>query len=509
MKKRSKWAVAFMAGIVFLAVFFFSGRGSRSTSSGTSWKLPAGKIKPTVAIGDNHGVILASDGTLWTWGENGFGWMVLGLGSNVTRQTSLRRIGSDTNWVDVAVGGSSTLALKADGTMWGWGENTYGQLGDGTRVPQRATPVRSAPGNDWKQVATTGIHSVALKRDGTLWSWGNNWGGQMGDGTKNSSLVPVRIGTSSNWIKIWANLIENVGQQADGSLWFWGMDESLSDNSRKGTSIPVPTRVSSDTNWVDVGMGDWMVFAIKSDGSLWAWGRQAHVFTGADASANPAPMRVGVDSDWRACAHFAHHCPLFMKRDGSLWVLDGSDARGVANVTAIVKGLVANDKLNFLADSTTFGGDPAFGVKKDLQITFQIGGTNCVKTFAEDSIVSLGLSGETLKITRALYGDPKLFQNTNGLWLQSSNNQPAQFRRIALDKEVIAFCGGRHTLGVALTSEDEVWMWGEALGQHRGGFFLLQFLSGVLNRAGVGVHRPESQPVIVKDPVRLGVTEQN
>ena len=123
--------------------------------------------------------------------------------------------------------------------------------------------------------------------------------------------------------------------------------------------------------------------------------------------------------------------------------------------------------------------------------------------------MSLGLPGETLKITRALYGDPKLFQNTNGLWLQTSNNQPAQFRRIALGKDVVAFCGGRHTLGVALTSQDEVWMWGEALGQHSGWIAPLQFLSGVLNRAGVGVRVGDPAPIILKEPARLGVAEQN
>jgi alpha-tubulin suppressor-like RCC1 family protein len=504
MKKRSRWAIAIFLVSGFLCLVFLSGRGCGS-NSGTSWKLPAGKIKPAVAIGDNHGVILASDGSLWTWGEAGFGWNVLGLGNTVTTQAFLQRIGSDRDWVGVAVGCSSTLALKADGTMWGWGENIYGQLGDGTRVPQRAAPVCSVPGTNWKQVATGEAHSVALKRDGTLWSWGDNWAGQVGNGTTNNSVVPVQVGTSSNWIKIWANLIENVGQQADGSLWFWGWDYS---SSKKGSSIPIPTRVSPDTNWVDVGMGDWMVFAIKSDGTLWAWGREAHVFTGADATANSAPMRVGTDSDWRACAPFSQRCPLFMKRDGSLWVLDGSDSRGVANVTAIVRGLVADDKLNFVADSATLGGDPAFGVKKSLQITFKIGGANLVKTFQEDLNVGLGESGQTLKITLALYGDPKLFQNTNGLWLQASNTQPAQFRRIGLGKEVVAFCGGRHKFAAALTSQDEVWIWGEALGQHTRGIPPLQFLSGVLNRAGVGVRLGNPGPVILKEPARLGVAEQ-
>jgi alpha-tubulin suppressor-like RCC1 family protein len=182
--------------------------------------------------------------------------------------------------VNLAVGGSSTLALKSDGTIWAWGENIYGQLGDGTTVRDQASPVRSVPGDDWKQVATAGPHSVALKRDGTLWSWGNNWAGQLGDGTTNHSRVPVRVGSSTNWIRVWANLIQNVGQQTDGSLWFWGWDYT---RSQKGSSIPVPTRVSPDTNWVDVGMGDWMAFAIKSDGTLWAWGRQAHMKLGVVA----------------------------------------------------------------------------------------------------------------------------------------------------------------------------------------------------------------------------------
>jgi alpha-tubulin suppressor-like RCC1 family protein len=287
MNKPLKWAVVlFVASILVLVLVLFSDF-SFDRLGQTSWKLPTGTGTPAVAIGGNHGVILASDGSLWTWGETGFCWQVLGLGSNVRTQACLRRIGVETNWVNVAVGGSTTLALKSDGTIWAWGENIYGQLGDGTTVREQASPVRSIPGNDWKQVAASGIHSVALKQDGTLWAWGYNWAGQLGDGTTNRSRVPLRVGSSANWIRIWANLIQNVGQQSDGSLWFWGWDYT---RSQKGSSIPIPTRVSPDTNWVDVGMGDWMVFAIKSDGTLWAWGRQAHIYTGAAPNTDSSPV---------------------------------------------------------------------------------------------------------------------------------------------------------------------------------------------------------------------------
>ncbi len=501
MNRPLKWAIVlFLAVILVLALILFTDPLSEHLGQ-TSWKLPVGARQPAVAIGVNHGGILASDGSLWTWGETGLGWQVLGLGSNVRTQACLRRIGMETNWVNIAVGGSTTLALKSDGTIWAWGENLSGQLGDGTTVRERASPVRSVPGNDWTQVATAGPHSVALKQDGTLWAWGNNWAGQLGDGTTNNSRLSVQVGSSTNWIRIWANLIQNVGQQSDGSLWFWGWDYT---RSQKGSSIPVPTRVSPDTNWVSVGMGDWMVFAIKSDGTLWAWGRQAHIYTGANPDADSSPVRVGTSSDWRVCASFAGSCPVFMKRDDSIWVMDAADSRGVASVTAIVRGLVTNNQLNCVANSTTLGGDPAFGVVKRLQITCQIGGTNRVMTFREDSPVRVGEPGQTLTVIRALYGDPKLLRDAPGRALPTASDPPAQLRRIQLAKDVVAFCGGRHMLGVALTADGEVWTWGQALGQHTRAIPPLQFCSSLLGRVGVAAHWGDPGPVILKGPSRLG-----
>jgi alpha-tubulin suppressor-like RCC1 family protein len=501
MKRRFILAVALPALGLVVVLMLLSGFLSRPGPQ-TNWKLPVGKRRPMVAIGDGYGVILASDGSLWTWGADELGWHVLGLGPKITREAGLHRIGTATDWVDVAVGGSTILALKADGTLRAWGENVSGQLGDGSWARERAAPVRSVPGNDWKAVATAGPHSVALKRDGTLWSWGNNWAGQLGDGTTNSSRVPVRVGSSTNWIRIWANLIENVGQQSDGSLWFWGWDYTRS--CPQGASTPVPTRVAPDTNWVDVAMGDWMVFAIKADGTLWAWGRLAHIFTGAaHPSADSSPVRVGTDSDWRACASFAQSRPLFMKLDGSLWVLDGSDQRGVACVSAIVAGLVTNNALALVADSTTLGGDPAVGVVKSLQITFRLGGKKQTLDFRENSAVRLGAKGQTLSILRALYGDPRMFGVAAGLAPRTFLCAPARLRRISVPKNVVAFCGGRHGLGVAVTSDGEVWTWGEALGRQTRPIHTLQVCSRVLNRLGVPVRWGEPRPVVYKEPTRL------
>ena len=311
-----------VAGVVLIALSLGVGYvGLFSRSHGRypgKLKLPTGRVTPEMGFQFLHGVVLAADGSLWAWGDEDTGWPVLGL-PGIQHTVSLRRIGKETDWVSVAVGTQHNLAIKSDGTLWGWGANFRCQLGDGTTTT-RATPIPSAPGNDWVQAAASGVHSLAQRRDGTLWAWGDNWAGQLGIGTVVSSSIAVQVGSAHNWTKIWSHNVVNVGQQSDGSLWLWGSLTSTTNDV-----LLVPTRVSVDTNWVDVSFGDSEVFAIKSDGSLWVWGREAQIYTGAtDTKSNRIPTRVGTDSDWKSggCAHIYYH--LFLKKDGSLWALDAS-----------------------------------------------------------------------------------------------------------------------------------------------------------------------------------------
>ena len=291
-------------------------------------RLPVGKGTPAISLGQRHGLILASDGSLWSWGSDFLGWPVLGLG-NVPPQTRLRRIGNETNWISISAGTAHNLAIKSDGTLWAWGQNLLGQFGVGTtgrRNGDANTPVHAAPGNDWKQAAAGGIHTVALKKDGTLWAWGHNWAGSLGTGSTNNSAVPVQVGSATNWIKVWAGMLESVAMQSDGSLWYWGDNPDPAYDKHVG-QILVPTRISPDTNWVDVGFGVNTVFAIKSDGTLWTWGRNAHAYTDAqDPALDTTPTRVGTNNDWRtipACGWW--WCQGLTKKDGSLWLMDASD----------------------------------------------------------------------------------------------------------------------------------------------------------------------------------------
>jgi alpha-tubulin suppressor-like RCC1 family protein len=415
MNARARWGIVVGIGLVLALLFSLRPRFEPVA------RLPAGSLPAKVALGTSHGVILAPDGSLWVWGSDGHGWPVLGLGTN-RDQPSLRRIGRETNWVDVAVGGSHTLALKSDGTIWGWGENLSWQLGDGTRTA-RPTPVRTVPGNDWKQVAT-GLHSLALKKDGTLWAWGNNWAGVLGNGSTNNSLVPLQVGSATNWTRVWANGVQSVGLQSDGSLWGWGYQLLQFNQTEK--RILVPTRLTPDTNWVDVGMGDFMAFAVKSDGTLWAWGSDADIYTGLpDSTLNATPRQVGTNTDWRACAPFWNSCTLFMKKDGSLWALDDvQDQR--------------SKRIN----------NPAWKIK------------------------------------------------------------PVSLRRIALEKDIVAFAGGQQRLGVAITREGEVWTWGLALGESHT-ILPLRLLSRVVSRLGLKVQWGGPVEVRRDQPWQLHMADPN
>jgi len=290
---------------------------SRAAAKGRM-ELPTGPIAPQVGLGHWHGIVLASDGSLWGFGKNGDGWPVLGMGS-VQSAKNLHRIGHDTDWVSISVGHSHNLAIKSNGTLWGWGGNYRHQLDESTNRVQ-PIPAPSAPGNDWKQAAAGGVHSLALKTDGTLWAWGNNWAGQLGDGTVADRPRPVQVGSVNNWTKIWAKGVVSLGLQSDGSLWQWGSLRGTVDDS-----VQTPTRVSADTDWVDVTFGDSEVFGLKSDGTLWVWGREAKIYTGAsDNRSNSVPTRVGPDSDWSACASAHGYYQVLMKEDGSLWALDAT-----------------------------------------------------------------------------------------------------------------------------------------------------------------------------------------
>ena len=150
-----------------------------------------------IAAGAYHSVGIKADGSLWAWGLNRFGQ--LGDGTDTDR-TSPVQIGTATNWASIAGGYAHTIATQTDGSLWAWGYNGNGQLGDGTGT-NKTIPVQIGTAT-WALIACGQYHTIATQTDGSLWAWGRNDVGQLGDGTNTSSNSPVQIGTARNWASI-------------------------------------------------------------------------------------------------------------------------------------------------------------------------------------------------------------------------------------------------------------------------------------------------------------------
>lgn len=181
---------------------------------GSKWK--------NISANYNHTLAIKSDSTLWAWGDNSFGQ--LGIGTTIQKNIPTQA-GADSTWVSLSesVGGQFSLAIKGDGTLWGWGNNSYGQIGNGTTGGGvLSTPVQIGTATDWQKVSTGSDHTLAIKTDGTLWAWGGNYVGQLGDGTTVQKTEPTPIGISNMWEKIAAGQGHSLGLLTDATTWAWG-----------------------------------------------------------------------------------------------------------------------------------------------------------------------------------------------------------------------------------------------------------------------------------------------
>ena len=237
-------------------------------AGGTNWK--------QVVCGDRHISAIKTDGTLWTWGRNNNGQ----LGINNTTNpicTPVTTFAGGTNWKQVDCGGYHTAAIKTDGTLWTWGAGSSGQLGNNTTT-NRSTPVTTfAGGTNWKQVSGGNFYTSAIKTDGTLWTWGSNYNGQLGDNTSTNRSIPVTTFAGvTNWKQVSSGGFHTAAIRTDGTLWTWGWNGSangqLGNNTTTQRSTPVTT-FAGGTNWKQVSNGRDYTAAIKTDGTLWTWGR--------------------------------------------------------------------------------------------------------------------------------------------------------------------------------------------------------------------------------------------
>jgi len=293
------------------------GLGSSTLYISSPTQLGAATNWINVNLSESAGFALKTDGTLWTWGTNTYGQ--LGLG-NITNYETPQQLGALTNWASVSTSGYSTSAIKKDGTLWSWGYNVSGELGLGNRT-NYSSPVQVGSLANWKiifvQPATGG--SLAIKTDGTLWAWGDNYAGQLGQGNTTNYSSPVQVGALTNWSTVSGSGEDNhvVAVKTDGTLWTWGANTYGQLGLGNITSYSSPRQVGALTNWKTPAAGFNFSSVIKTDGTLWTWGY--HPVLGLGSSTNySSPKQVGSSTNWSTIGSGDYHS-VALKTDGTLW----------------------------------------------------------------------------------------------------------------------------------------------------------------------------------------------
>jgi alpha-tubulin suppressor-like RCC1 family protein len=308
-----------------------------------------------IAGGERHNAALDTNGEVWAWGWNYFGQTGNGVAcagdfhstSPDCMSTTPGKIPGFTSIKAIASRGYHTLALKTNGTVWAWGYNAHGRLGDGTNTDRHSpVPVVGLTGHGGvTAISSGGDVNVALMADHTLMAWGRNYKGQVGNGTIDTSDIgqwtPVEVITTTGLTTVtqvatgWSHV---VALASDGTVWTWGKGDlgELGIGITPTIGMSVPIQVSGLSNVSGVSAGDGSTVVVKADGTVWTWGTIRHG-DGTNYAYGPTPVQVpGIDHVILVRARDWH--VLALKDDGTVWCW-GSNQRGECG-----DGTVGGDK---------------------------------------------------------------------------------------------------------------------------------------------------------------------
>jgi alpha-tubulin suppressor-like RCC1 family protein len=269
-----------------------------------------------------HGVAVNQSGEMFGWGSN----RSFQLGDDHGDRKTVERIEGISGVKAVAIGPGFTLALKQDGTVWSWGDNRLGQLGDGSKLtaaPGRASPTGRAQPTDVKglpgvvQIAAGRGHALALDRSGTVWSWGANDFGQLGNGSNGEALVPVHVKDLVGVRTIAAGDDFSVALMADGTVRTWGRNDEgqLGDETAANCNVPLTVKHLDRVTAVVAAVSRTM--ALREDGTVWVWGLNSYKRPG-HRRYTPEVTKIEEISGVQQIAANEDDA-LIMKDDGSLW----------------------------------------------------------------------------------------------------------------------------------------------------------------------------------------------
>ncbi|MFY2562096.1 RCC1 domain-containing protein [Corallococcus terminator] len=289
-----------------------------------------------LAAGDETSLSVRTDASIWGAGFSGYGSLGDDYPQDHTAQNPLK-VSVLSCMKAVSTSYLSVMGLRSDGTVWGWGNNFFGQLGIGTISSAHYTPTQVQNLTNVRVVSAGPFHSLALRGDGTVWAWGNGYYGKLATGTEDSTSVPVLATTLTGLISVSAGGSHSMALRSDGTVWTWGGNGAgqLGDGTTTQRNLPVQTTGLSGV--ISISAGDGHSLALKSDGTLWAWGHNTNgqLGDGTTIHRNTAAMIPGLVNVVAMSAGTRHS--LALKADGTVWAWGFNDKGQLGDGTVMTR----------------------------------------------------------------------------------------------------------------------------------------------------------------------------
>ncbi|TVM03962.1 MAG: RCC1 repeat-containing protein [Candidatus Brocadia sp. WS118] len=294
------------------------------------------QVNPQIHGGGFHSLALKPDDTVWAWGRNDYGQLGNGTTGNSNVPVLVGGGTSQTNnfhdVLSIAGGWLYSMALKSDGTVWTWGRNDFGQLGDGT-TNNSTVPVQVNKLTGVTAISAGGFHCLALKSDGSVWSWGRNDFGQLGNGTTINSTVPVQVNKLTGITAISAGGFHCLALKSDGSVWSWGRNDFGQLGNGTTINSTVPVQVNKLTGITAISASGFHCLALKSNNTVWSWGRNDFGQLGNGTTVNSTlPVQVKNLGSVIAIERGRSHS-LAIKSNGTVWTWGRNDFGQLGNGT--------------------------------------------------------------------------------------------------------------------------------------------------------------------------------
>ncbi len=455
----------------------------------------------SVSTGGIHHVALTADGSVRTWGYNGYG--ALGYSTAGVFQSVPAIVSPLTKAVAIAAGSNHTVTLLADSSVWSWGYNIDGQLGNGTTSSARFTPVRVNELAGVTSVSSRGDHTLALKSDGTVWAWGANDWGQLGDGFLVARPTPELVSGLAGVASVSAGNNFTVALKVDGTVWAWGTNKGagqLGDGTNIDRSTPAPVLGLTGVSAVSAGGGH--AVALKADGTAWAWGNNVVGQLGIGSASNRlVPSQVSGFTGGTAVSAGGSHT-VAVKGDGTVWAWglnefgqlgDGTSVNrsvpiqvsGLAGVVSVSAGY--SHSIALRSDGTVW----AWGRNSSGEL-----GDNTFAFRATPRQVN-GISG-VIAISAGIYGTLAL-KGDGSVWMwgyisgTTLYGTPTPAQVIGLSAVAAISTGNFFGFSLALKTDGTVVSWG------RGG----------LGQLGDGTYVDRNRPVVVVRENGVGSISSN